>query len=68
MNTCTTCQYFSNSSCHRYPPKAVSYTESERKGSNGEYHDEIETYTNSEHPSVTAADWCGEWADKNSTH
>ena len=42
MNTCTTCRYFSNSSCHRYPPKVVSYTESERKGSDGEYHDEIE--------------------------
>jgi hypothetical protein len=62
MNTCATCQYFSESSCHRYPPVVASYAESRRD----EYSQmSVETYTRSEFPNVLPTEWCGEWRKLN---
>lgn len=61
MNTCSTCQYFHESSCHRYPPVVVGYVESKRD----EYSQmSVETYTRSEFPHVLPEEWCGEHKPK----
>lgn len=57
MNTCSTCQYFDESSCHRYPPVVVAYVEAAKGQA---------TYTNTEteFPQVLPTEWCGEWKSK----
>jgi hypothetical protein len=58
MKTCSTCRYFSENSCHRYPPTVVSYVDSSYDRVMEQ--DSISTSTNSEYPSVQPTNWCGE--------
>ncbi len=58
MNTCATCLYWHQTSCHRYPPIAL---EKNRYTSNGVVGD---TIIIARFPTTTADEWCGEWRDK----
>jgi len=61
MNTCSTCLYWHQTSCRRFPPQVVSYVETRQN----EYGTQrIETYTSTEFPTTTADEWCGEHKDK----
>ena len=60
--SCATCKYWLEGprECRRRSAQVVSYTESSKSGSQGEYENSIESYTRSEWPTTQPTEWCGD--------
>jgi len=60
-NTCATCLYWHQTSCRRFPPQVVASNSKELD----EYsHPYLTTLLQTEFPTTTADEWCGEHKDK----